>query len=112
MSGLADITVRQGNTHPMFIWEFFQDETTPLDLSGSELVFKTSHGLRLSTDTAPGFVLSPVAGRVTWTPTLAESRGIPSGRVVKYEIERRAVGEQRTLVSGYIIGVLGINDDA
>lgn len=67
--------------------------------------------LRKSTATGD-MTLQPTLGIIQWQPVLAETRRIPSDGSARFELERRAAGgEQRTYLTGKMIGNGGLNND-
>ncbi|MBS7698470.1 MULTISPECIES: hypothetical protein [unclassified Chelatococcus] len=112
-----DFAVVRGNNRPItFRFSTVRDgEAEPVDFSGGEVVLTVVSRLgvlRKSTDDADGLAVVPLAGEVTWQPTLAETRAIPEGRRSTYEVEwRQASGQQLTLLRGAVTGVGGIGDD-
>jgi hypothetical protein len=106
--------IKQGNTDELTV-AFAQDDEveTPLDLTGSEIVFfaqysseairKSSADGDISIDVASGTVRIPI--------TLEDSRLFPVSAYVRYEIERRMGGGQETLLEGNLRVQSGINDD-
>jgi hypothetical protein len=65
-----------------------------------------------NSEAADGLVIDVPGATITWTPSLAESRLIPLGRVASYELERR-IGEAQEIVAwGQVEGLGGINADA
>lgn len=88
---------------------------TPLDLTGSILVFRATQAgaslLRVDT-TGGGFVITnAVGGEAELHLSVAESRLFPLGDLVRYEIERRIGGAQKTLLFGKVIASEWANDD-
>lgn len=60
----------------------------------------------------------PAEGEITWTPTPAESRSLPEGVPVRYEVEvwnsdsnESDGSDQQVYLTGFITGVGGQNDD-
>ena len=109
-----DFEVWRGNSYRMAGWHF------PFALDGSDIVLTirwgggeiirslVAGGLEIADAEIDGATV-PV---VYWTPTVAESRSIPAGRIARYEVERRVPdGEHRTYVQGYVVGVGGVNSD-
>ena len=112
-----DFSVVRGNNQPI-TFRFKTGAvgaTEPLDLSYGEIVLTVASRLgvlRKSSTDADGLAVEPLAGEVTWLPTVGESRAIPEGRLSTYEMEwRRTDGRQLTLLRGAITGVGGIADD-
>lgn len=86
----------------------------PENLTGVEFVFRATHGAQVIRKTSAdnGITLEPLAGRITIPISVAESRLFgPAGRW-RYEIERRAAGAERTIMTGELIPAGGRNDDA
>jgi hypothetical protein len=86
----------------------------PENLTGVEIVFRATHGAQVirKTSTGGGITVEPLAGRITIPISVAESRLFgPAGRW-RYEIERRAAGAERTIMTGELIPAGGRNDDA
>lgn len=109
----TDFEVWRGNSYRVIGWNF------PFDLTGSEIVLtikwrkwslvkSTSDGGLLIEDTVLEGESAPV---VYFEPTIEESRQIPPGRLADYEVERRIDGEERTYVTGKVIGKGGGNND-
>lgn len=110
----ADFEVWRGNSYRVVGWHF------PFDLTGSEFTLTIKwRNWSLSKSTADGGLVvenTEIEGEtvpvVYFTPTVEESRQIPLGRVADYEVERRVEGgEQRSYVSGKVIGRGGNNND-
>ncbi len=56
--------------------------------------------------------MDAASAQVAWRPAPAEARLIPEGRIARYEWERRdASGRQGILLTGFLIGEGGLNDD-
>jgi hypothetical protein len=110
-----DIPVRQGNTLQRTF--AFQDEDgDAIDLTGSVVAFRaeTGEGATFITKTTPSSGLSmatPTNGQVTLILTPAETAQFATGRVNRYEIERRVSGNESTLVAGFIDTTEGVNDN-
>ncbi|WP_264045539.1 hypothetical protein [Methylobacterium flocculans] len=110
----VDITIRRGNNAPAVAWELVDENDAPLLLAGRSLVLTLKWGggrMRKESTTADGFTVDSTTSTVTWTPSLAESRAIPLGRLSRYEIELRDGDLQITIVAGSVTGVDSLNDD-
>lgn len=86
----------------------------PENLTGVEIVFRATNGAQVirKTSVGGGITVEPLAGRITIPISVAESRLFgPTGRW-RYEIERRAAGAERTIMTGELIPAGGRNDDA
>jgi hypothetical protein len=111
-----DITIRQGNTLRR-TFRFLTEEGEPVDLSGSALRFRVELGSRTGefvTKASPVQLSmpTPTNGEVTLTLTPDETIRLEPGRVNKYEIERRIGPDEYTLLTGFLVGVRGVNDNA
>jgi hypothetical protein len=97
-------------------WRLKDGDGDLFDLMGSTFQLSiAAAGVVLITknsDTADGLAIDVPGATVTWTPTLAESRLIPLGRVASYELERRISDTQEIVAWGQVEGLGGINADA
>jgi|GEM_PF-2922799 hypothetical protein len=86
----------------------------PENLTGVEIVFRATDGTQAIRKTSAdnGIALEPLAGRITIPISVAESRLFGRGRRWRYEIECRAAGAERTIMTGELIPAGGMNDDA
>lgn len=115
--GLHDFTVQRGGSGEVAIRLKTLDEDgvrTPLDLTGSSFVLSVAWpGGSLRRSSEGGEITVDVAtGEVAWRPSPAEARLIPEGRIARYEWERRdASGRQAILLTGFMVGEGGLNDD-
>lgn len=121
----GDVYLRRGINDPPQVWQFLQndipDDQEPtaedvFDLTGSVLYLKIVHGRttlveKNSTDDADVMEIDIELGTLTWTPTLAETRSFPLGRLARYEIERRIGTRQGLIAWGSVIVTGGLNDD-
>jgi hypothetical protein len=94
-----------------------------VDLSGDTFVFIARQApgsavlFRKASDAEGGIVVTALEGRVVVPFTVAETRGLWSGGgmvpvVLQYELERRrSSGSQRTVLSGKMTVLPGVNDD-
>lgn len=110
-----DFPVWKGNTTPIRVRFKLEDET-PIDLTGSTVVFRAAWGssgaIRLVSGTDSEVDLTEAAeGEVTITLSASHTREIPKGRIARYEIERRIDGVQTTLVYGFLNATEWVNDD-
>lgn len=115
--GIYDFTVQRGGSGEVSIRLATMDEEgvrTPMDLTGSAFVLSViwpSGALRKASADG-GLTVDLASSQVSWRPPPAEARLIPEGRIARYELEQReAGGGQRILLSGYMIGEGGLNDD-
>ena len=106
--------LRRGNSFRR-TFRFKDGDGTPVDLTGSVIVFVAEAGtVRLVKSTADGSLAmpDPLSGEITLHLSPVETRLLPVGRLrTRYEIERRIAGEETTLVYGFIAVMDGINDD-
>ncbi|MCX5514251.1 hypothetical protein C3941_24020 [Kaistia algarum] len=106
----TDISLWRGNNAPDLIWTL--PDTIPSGASYS-LTVAAGGQILFSRETPSGSLgLDTEAKELRWTPTLAESRLVPAGRVATYEIEQRVGDIETTLVFGSITGLGGGNSDA
>lgn len=122
--GQGDITVWRGANAPPVIWELLRTDIPDdqaavsddiFDLTGSVVwltVFLADEQLiALNTDDDATLTFDITTGRVSWSPTLDESRLVPRGRKADYELERRMAGAQEPLAAGFVIALGGHNLD-
>jgi hypothetical protein len=87
----------------------------PVDLTGSEIIFlvrNMSGGLVLrKTSANGGITLDALAGKITIPITAPETRLMQVGARLKYEVERRISGIERTVLTGELVPAGGVNDD-
>lgn len=104
----------KGNT-ARFEFAFKDAEGAPVDLTGSEMVFRAAWGgggtLRLTSAGGGILFASAAEGRIVINLTVAQTRLIPTGSIARYELERRIDGTQTTLIWGAIEAGEGVNDD-
>lgn len=111
---VVDFDLWRGSNLPPVIFGLENEDGTPFPVAGSEFVLSIRWGggsIRKSTAVGDGFVLNETTSELAWSPTLAETRLVPLGRLSRYEVERRIGGTQDTLISGFITGKGGNNDD-
>jgi len=106
----TDISIWRGNNAPAIVWQL--PDPAPegalyrlAAIAGGRALFEF--------DSAAGtLALHADPDRLEWTPTLAQSRAVPAGRVARYEIEQRVGETETTLFFGAITGLGGANADA
>lgn len=111
-AGAYDFQVRHGNTIPV-TWTL-KDGATPIDLTGQEIVFRAvwkTTIIRKTTEDGGLAMPTPTNGQVSLTLSEEESRTVPIGALMKYELEHRVGGVETTILAGRIEGVEGVNDD-
>ena len=105
-----DIRLIRGNAEPINL--AFTEGGSALDLSGKTLRFKARLGsliITLSTGGSEFDYVDASEGTATLTLTKTQSRSLPVGEPVPFEIENFT--DQLTLLTGTITGVGGLNDD-
>ena len=109
------IRIWRGATRPV-AWRLKDGDGNLFDLTGSTFQLSiAAAGVVLITknsSNADGLAIDVPGATVTWTPSLAESRLIPLGRVASYELERRIGAAQEIVAWGSVEGLGGINADA
>jgi hypothetical protein len=110
------LSIWKGNTvsFPIRIQTRNGATLTPVDLSGSVLVFRASWpgGSLRKEEAEQGFAItSAPQGEATLAFTIEETRRLPVGSVVRYEIERRIGATQTTLLYGELKVSEWVNDD-
>ena len=109
------IRIWRGTTRPVG-WRLKDGDGDLFDLTGSTFQLSIAAAgvvlLAKNSANADGLAIDVPNATVTWTPTLAESRLIPLGRVASYELERRIGSAQEILAWGQVEGFGGINADA
>jgi hypothetical protein len=107
--------LRRGNTYER-LFRFKDGAGDPVDLTGSEIIFIAETEISpIRKTTADGSLQMsmPAMGEVTLKLTPEETRLFAVGRLrSRYEIERRIGGDEFTILSGCLIVVQGVNDDA
>jgi hypothetical protein len=116
MSALYDLRdVRRGITYER-LFRFKDGAGDPVDLTGSEIIFIAETEVSLIRKTTADGSLqmpTPTMGEVTLKLTPEETRRFVVGKLrSRYEIERRIGGDEFTILSGCLIVVQGVNDDA
>jgi hypothetical protein len=107
--------VRRGNTYERR-FKFKDGVGNPVDLTGSDIVFvaeAVNSTIRKTTADNSLQMPTPASGEVTLKLTPEETRLFAVGKLrSRYEIERRIGGDEFTILSGCLIVVQGVNDDA
>lgn len=104
----TDVTLWRGNNAPEIAWTLAE---APPDGAAFFLAVEAGGRTLFTRDTPSGSLL--LAGStLSWSPSLAESRAIPPGRVARYEIEQRVGDVETTLFFGDVTGLGGVNADA
>ena len=109
-----DVVIRRGNNVPAVAWALVGEDDNPLPVSGRTFILAVRWRggvIRKTTAASDGLALDAATSTLTWTPSLAESRAIPLGRLSRYEIELREGDLQVTIVAGSVTGVDSLNDD-
>lgn len=108
------IRIWRGATRPI-AWRLKTGDDNLFDLTGSSFRLSVAAAgvvlIAKNSEAADGLSIDVPGATVTWTPTLAESRLIPLGRVSSYELERRIGSAQEILAWGQVEGLGGINAD-
>ena len=120
----GDITIYRGANAPPVVWQFLKndipdDQTAApgdlFDLTGSTLFLTIGRAREfiISANSADnGLVLDTAASTLTWAPSISDTRALPSGRIARYEIERRfGLNFQEPLAMGFVIVLGGLNSD-
>lgn len=112
MTTTSDFEMEIGNNTPVS-WLINDDEGEAYPLAGASFVLAVQGHTKITKDSADadGLAINTGSSTVTWTPTVAESRLIPTGAVARYELEYRSGSDQRTVARGTITGVGGLVDD-
>lgn len=117
-----DITLIRGNSVNISfkIWQTAPSGVTlgvPQDLTGKVLAFRAAwlaptEG-QLTKTSAGGDIIftDQEEGEALMVLTFAETRLLPAGVVIEYELEYRDGSDQRTVKSGFINAVGGVNSD-
>lgn len=91
------------------------DPPAPVDMTGSEIVFRAILGVITirKTSTDGGVIVDLPTATITVPLTAADTRKLVVGQPVAFELERRdtAAGLERTLLRGQLVPIGGINDD-
>jgi hypothetical protein len=106
----TDISIWRGNNTPAIVWLL----PGPVPDGASYHLTAIAGGraiLELGSE-AGALAIGADPARLEWTPTLAQSRAVPAGRVAQYEIEERIGAVEATLFAGSISGLGGVNADA
>lgn len=115
--GIHDFTVQRGGTGEIAIRLVTlgdEGDRTPMDLAGSSFVLSIAWpggALRRASDDG-GLTVELATAEVAWRPPPADTRLVPEGRIARYEWERRdGAGRQQVVLTGFIVGEGGLNDD-
>ena len=116
MTGQFDLDgLRNGNTHER-LFRFKGGVGNSVDLTGSEIILiaeTVTATIHKTTADSSLQMSTPAMGEVTLKLTPEETRLFALGKLrSRYEIERRIGGDDFTLLSGCLIVVQGVNDDA
>lgn len=104
-------TVMRGSTTPFITVRLKNPDGTALALNDLRLTIGTDTPL-VKTLSGGGLVLDDaLQGEYSWTPTPAETRSLPVGVKVAYELEVRIGTTQEVYMLGTILGAGGLNDD-
>jgi hypothetical protein len=107
----VDFHFRRNSNEPAIAWDLEAEDGAKADLSGYEveliIVWRELRIVKNSGDNN-GLVIDRDTSRVTWTPTLEESRKIPAARSSVYELYGTSSSTRIPLVTGYLIGSGGI----
>ena len=114
-----DFSVKQGNSGTLdnpagLVVVLRTNDGQPRDLTGTELVFCAhwERQPRIRMTSGDGAItLEESAGRITVPFPVATFRDVSSRKMVRYELELRQGGEQRTILKGRITVEEGFNDD-
>lgn len=123
----GDIEIVRGENDPPQVWQFLANEVADdadpvvpddiFDLTGSVLfltIYRLSTSevlIDLNTTDDAHLELDIVNGKLTWTPTLAETRLLPLGRLCGYEVERRIDTSQGLMATGGVVVIGGLTSD-
>ncbi|MEM9794776.1 MAG: hypothetical protein AAF848_17685 [Pseudomonadota bacterium] len=114
-----DFSVKQGNSGTIenpagLVMTIQDDQGQPRDLSGAEVVFyghwDNQTNMRL-TSALGEISVSEAEGRVTVPFAVDAFRSVSTRKTVRYEVELRQGGEQRTVLQGLVKVIAGLNDD-
>jgi hypothetical protein len=121
----SDIIIIQGENDPPDIRQYLVNdipdtqEPVPADLfdfTGSTVYLTiTDKGQTLiaknTTADAASIAVDAGTAKVTWTPTLAETRALPVGRLARFGYEWRNGAQQGALSSGFVNVKVSPNSD-
>lgn len=114
----VDIEIFRGANGPPVTWPFVLsiDPQVIFDFTGATARLSVYRGetllFRIDADRDPLTIgIDIPSGKVTWMPSLAQSRLVPEGRLCRYELEYRLGGIERSFAYGYVTGRGGLNDD-
>lgn len=111
-----DFTILRGTSGPTQGLQVYLADSSlqPVAFDEARLSLWTKTGLlaRFSTNTPGTFTITSVSSsQLTWAPTPAETRAIPLGSKVTYELELRTNTIELVYLQGGITGQGGLNDD-
>lgn len=115
---VCDFSIVRGTTEPVTFYFHNQDDgETPIPFDDVEFVISRNNAtgptiFRL-TLLGGGLQRVEIDGRdwIRWTPTEAQSRLIPVGRLSHYEVQLTTGATRRVYLIGRITGIGGLNDD-
>ena len=101
-----------GNSDPLHFSPVDTGET--FDHTGSTWLLVVRDAARAIVLQKTGTIgtVAGIAGVVTFAFTVADSRLVPPGPVLTYEIEQRIGGTEKIWLEGKIVGKGGVNTDA
>lgn len=115
--GVYDFNVVRGTNEPL-TWRFHDEDDVNLVYDDAELAIGSTESVQSSAflrATLLGGGLTHVTLNskqyLRWTPTFAQSRLIPPGKVAWYEVQLTTGAAQRVHIKGRLIGIGGLNDD-
>lgn len=116
---LIDITVWRGATFEQS-YELLDEDGAAFDLTGSDLRWRATNVDEHECEVfsyvggadAQVLIDDEGAGIITLSLPVSMTREIPTGRLTKYELERRIDDAEEILLAGFIIGEGGANADA
>lgn len=116
MPASFDLNVWKGNTFDLkfSVKTRVNKVLVPVDLTGSTLVFRAaweSGSIRKVSGDADFSITNAVDGQVSLTLSHTETRQLPKDQTVRYEIERRIDGAQKTVLFGIVKVSEWVNDD-
>lgn len=113
-----NFSIVRGTTEP-FTFRFYSSTTNePLIFNDVELIISRGEAsgpdiLRLSLlEEELSLVTINSIAWIRWTPTEAQSRLIPVGRLSYYEVQLTTGAASRVYLCGRITGIGGLNDDS
>lgn len=115
--GLYDFKVVRGTNEPL-TWRVHDEDGVNLVYDDAELVIGSNENVQSSAFIRATLLLGGLT-HVTlnakqylrWTPTFAQSRLIPTGKLTWYEVQLTTGAAQRVHLKGRMIGIGGLNND-